>query len=113
MQKHENVSRISRFRLFVYDGSLRGSGNYGPITPIFCGFLEMSNIITCTKFELKITNYVAITAVLKNFGGFGLGEVPEVMDRFCPFTNLTSLFTKYVRKPNFISLAQKLLKLSH
>ena len=91
MQKLENVSR---FCLFIYDGSMRGSGNYGPITPIFCGFLEMSNFITCTKFELKITNYLEITAVLKNFGGFGLGEVPEVMDRFWPFTNLTSLFAK-------------------
>ena len=89
MQTLENVARTSRYCLFVYDGSTRGSGNYGPITPIFCGFLEMSNCIICTKFELKITNYVAISTVLINSGEFGLGEVPEVIDRFCPFTNLT------------------------
>jgi hypothetical protein len=38
-------------------------------------------------------------------------EIPEVMDRFCWFTNLTLLFWKYARKPNFIVLGQKLLKL--
>ena len=92
------MARTSRFCLFVYDGSMRGSENYGPIRPIFCGFLEMLNCIMCTKFELKITNYVAITADLINSGGFGLGEVSEFMDRFCPFTNLT-LFTKYGCKP--------------
>ena len=39
-------------------------------------------------------------------------EVPEIKVRFCWFTNLTLLFWKYGRRPNFIVLAQKLLKLS-
>ena len=87
MQTFKNVARKSRFYLLGYDGSMRSFGIYGPITPIFCEFLEMLNCIICTKFKLQITNYLAITKVLINSEWFGLAEVPEVMDRFCPFTN--------------------------